>query len=134
MFDADHERRRKEQLRRLYNRTPEQVPVIGRGIVRNIVSPFIIRVLRSRSRPFWVEPKPLRRYLQIRFYAFLTTPKIQIFRSSDFIKKIEKYAVPILAALKFKLFCLDFWTLLAIHVSLTKLNFWISYVFSNKCI
>ena len=25
LFDADHERRRKEQLRRLYSRTPEQV-------------------------------------------------------------------------------------------------------------
>ena len=24
-YDADHERRRKEQLRRLYNRTPEQI-------------------------------------------------------------------------------------------------------------
>lgn len=25
VFDADHERRRKEQLKRLYERTPEQV-------------------------------------------------------------------------------------------------------------
>ena len=25
-YDADHERRRKSQLERLYNRTPEQVP------------------------------------------------------------------------------------------------------------
>lgn len=33
VFDADHERRRKEQLKRLYERTPEQVYYIESYII-----------------------------------------------------------------------------------------------------
>ena len=40
-YDADHERRRKSQLERLYNRTPEQVPYKQTDRQMGLVGPIV---------------------------------------------------------------------------------------------
>ena len=70
VFDAGHERRRKEQLERLYNRTPEQVmpgnakdrPIYTRSVVILVIhdctelrEPIEQNVMAAAPLPLWVK-------------------------------------------------------------------------------
>lgn len=63
VFDAGHERRRKEQLERLYNRTPEQV----------ITSAPSLTPLLSTHSPWLSSPYPQARPPPAHFHGLLTS-------------------------------------------------------------
>lgn len=52
-YDADHERRRKEQLKRLYDRTPEQVGNKSGGGFHNTTQMYYFLFLRLKKNNFY---------------------------------------------------------------------------------